>query len=76
MNNVRLIVDAFAEGNDAYPIVTHIFRGDSVKEVQERYQAHLAHDAMLQGCTLLHHALGFGCWTVARWDYGTERINL
>lgn len=48
LNYPHIKVDIY-EGDKPYPVVSHIFYGETIKEAERYYRAHLHTDSFLRG---------------------------
>ena len=62
-----MIVDIF-EGKD-YPMVTHIFTGETKVEALGYYHAHLRSDRFLDACVYRERFGRVKCRTLSRWEH-------
>jgi hypothetical protein len=55
------VVSKIFESNKSYPAVVHIFYGESLREAQSYYQAHLKTDSFFRGCVVDKRFSNFSC---------------
>lgn len=70
----RYIVESY-EPPKPYPIVVHVFQGDTKEEALSYYQAHLQSDRYISECTMtstyrMSDGSVIGCPSKSRWEQG------
>jgi hypothetical protein len=64
----RLVVDIYEPGGGHdYPIVRHVFAGDTREEAEGYFDAHMKTDAFLRGCVTKQRWRDVDCDVEAWW---------